>query len=415
MSNATSSLTGATGADVDRRINASAVKASVNIVDVVRKYVPDLKRVGREYVGLSPFKIEKTPSFTVDPGKRAFFCFGTQEGGDVFDFIRLMENLTFHQAVMHLARDGDVPMDPDTQQRRLDAARARSDQQKREDAEKKQQRIAKAHEIARAVRDGAGTLVEAYLRARGVDCDALARMYGAPVPDGLKFHPDLRYYYRDKTSHIEFSGPAMVGLVRHPVTGALTGVHRTYLQADGSGKTDQTPKPKLTLGEVWGSVGALYPRRSLDHNVVMGEGYETTLTVMGALASRGEVVRGVSAITLGNMVGAGVTQAGVKRGEGRRRESPVPNPERPGLELAAPRVGDRKPALIMLRDNDGKDARAMDAMLARGQTKFENLGWRVRVAVPPVGMDFNDLAHGAPCATGRITDAVDATEDEGAG
>jgi len=71
------------------------------IVDVVARYT-ELKRVGREWVGLSPFRTEKTPSFHVNEEKETFYDFGDGEGGDVIRFIELIEGLDFKGALAHL-------------------------------------------------------------------------------------------------------------------------------------------------------------------------------------------------------------------------------------------------------------------------------------------------------------------------
>ena len=69
-----------------------------------------LKRQGREYVGLSPFKQEKTPSFTVNDQKGFYHCFATGEHGDIFTFLQKVEGLSFPEAVERLAREAGVEM-----------------------------------------------------------------------------------------------------------------------------------------------------------------------------------------------------------------------------------------------------------------------------------------------------------------
>jgi DNA primase len=59
------------------------VRNDANIVDVIGESVR-LKKAGKDYVGLCPFHSEKTPSFTVSPGKQIFHCFGCGVGGNVF-------------------------------------------------------------------------------------------------------------------------------------------------------------------------------------------------------------------------------------------------------------------------------------------------------------------------------------------
>lgn len=71
----------------------SYLKERVSILDVVSEYV-SLKPAGSYWKGLSPFKDEKTPSFTVSPARGIYYCFSTAHGGDVIDFISKVENCT---------------------------------------------------------------------------------------------------------------------------------------------------------------------------------------------------------------------------------------------------------------------------------------------------------------------------------
>src|SRR3970040_357083 len=79
-----------------------------NIVEVIEGYVP-LKQTGKYYRALCPFHTEKTPSFTVNPERQIFYCFGCGEGGDVFRFLMRREGFTFPEAVRHLAGGAGVP------------------------------------------------------------------------------------------------------------------------------------------------------------------------------------------------------------------------------------------------------------------------------------------------------------------
>ncbi len=80
------------------------VLANIDIVDVVSRFV-QLKRVGRNFVGLSPFRPEKTPSFTVSPEKQIFKCFSTGIGGNVITFLMEMEKIDYRDAIQILAKD----------------------------------------------------------------------------------------------------------------------------------------------------------------------------------------------------------------------------------------------------------------------------------------------------------------------
>ena len=78
------------------------IKTRLKVSTVVSKYF-SLKKRGKEYVGLSPFKNEKTPSFTVNDEKEFYHCFATSEHGNIFDFVMKTQNLKFGEAVKHLA------------------------------------------------------------------------------------------------------------------------------------------------------------------------------------------------------------------------------------------------------------------------------------------------------------------------
>ena len=78
------------------------IKTRLKVSTVVSKVVT-LKKRGKEFVGLSPFKNEKTPSFTVNDEKEFYHCFATSEHGNIFDFVMKTQNLRFGEAVKYLA------------------------------------------------------------------------------------------------------------------------------------------------------------------------------------------------------------------------------------------------------------------------------------------------------------------------
>jgi DNA primase len=88
------------------------VRDRVDLAELVGRTV-SLKRAGRSYKGLCPFHDEKTPSFNVNPDRGSYYCFGCQEGGDVFSFLMKVENLTFAEAARSLARDCGIEI-PET-------------------------------------------------------------------------------------------------------------------------------------------------------------------------------------------------------------------------------------------------------------------------------------------------------------
>ena len=78
------------------------IKTRLKVSTVVSKSI-NLKKRGKEFVGLSPFKTEKTPSFTVNDEKGFYHCFSSSEHGNIFDFIMKTQNLRFGEAVKYLA------------------------------------------------------------------------------------------------------------------------------------------------------------------------------------------------------------------------------------------------------------------------------------------------------------------------
>ena len=78
------------------------LRAHTDIESILSPYV-NLRRRGKNLVGLCPFHNEKTPSFTVYPENGSFYCFGCGVGGDVITFVRRMENLDYMEAVKQLA------------------------------------------------------------------------------------------------------------------------------------------------------------------------------------------------------------------------------------------------------------------------------------------------------------------------
>ena len=86
------------------------VRQAADIVEVVSSYV-DLKQKGRNFFGLCPFHTEKTPSFSVNPEKQIFKCFGCGAGGGSINFIMEKENIEFVDAIKHLAHNFNIKLE----------------------------------------------------------------------------------------------------------------------------------------------------------------------------------------------------------------------------------------------------------------------------------------------------------------
>ncbi|MDR0953732.1 MAG: DNA primase [Elusimicrobiota bacterium] len=84
------------------------IRDSVDLLELIKEYVPAVKKAGRTYKACCPFHHEKTPSFSISPDKGLFYCFGCQTGGDVFGFLMKIENLSFNEAARKLAERAGI-------------------------------------------------------------------------------------------------------------------------------------------------------------------------------------------------------------------------------------------------------------------------------------------------------------------
>jgi DNA primase len=169
------------------------IRARLPVSQVVGRRVR-LKRHGREYTGLSPFKNEKTPSFTVNDEKGFYHCFATGEHGDIFTFLTKTEGLSFPEAVERLADEAGVSLPKPTPQ-----AEAR---------EVETVRLRKLMDAAcaffqAALRSAAGAQARAYLEGRGLTGDDIEAFR-------LGYAPNSRSALKEHLANKGFSQPDMV-------------------------------------------------------------------------------------------------------------------------------------------------------------------------------------------------------------
>lgn len=185
----------------------------------------------------------------------------------------------------------------------------------------------------------AGTVAEAYLHARGIDC---------ALPDKLRFHSHCWH------GPNESRWPAMVALVEG---GEGFAVHRTYLRPDGSGKAGLAGGDKLMLGATAGGAVRLSGGIS---RLVVAEGIESALSLLCGL------------LTEPATVWAALSTSGLRS---------LRLPEKPSR-------------LVIAGDGDQPGREAAHALATRAHT----LGWSVAMLEPGNGADFNDVLTGKAVA-----------------
>ena len=183
-----------------------SIRSQADIVDVVSDYVT-LRKAGRNYKGLCPFHDEKTPSFSVNQERQIFHCFGCGKGGNVFSFLMEHENVTFVEAVRHIARRLNITI-PDTYREREAGSEAESLAQVT--------RFAARFFHERLLNAGRDSIVRRYTERRGLSEETVKSF-------GLGYAPDS---WNDLLDAARKQGIDAALLVKAGL--AKTGEQRTY-------------------------------------------------------------------------------------------------------------------------------------------------------------------------------------------
>ena len=186
------------------------IRARLPLAEIVGRRVK-LTRRGREYVGLSPFQQEKTPSFTVVPDKGFFHCFSSGEHGDVITWVMKMEGLSFPEAVEKLAGEAGLQMP-----QRSPEERARSE--RRKGLQEALEAAASWFQERLFAREGAEALT--YLKRRGLSEETIRRYR-------LGYAPNERGALRRALNAAGFNDALLAegGLIKQPEDG---GAPRDY-------------------------------------------------------------------------------------------------------------------------------------------------------------------------------------------
>ncbi|MGE0227434.1 MAG: DNA primase [Dehalococcoidia bacterium] len=255
------------------------VKDQLDLVEVVRGYVPALKKNGRTWKSPCPFHSERTPSFIVDPDRGTWHCFGAcATGGDVIEFVRRIEHLDFREALQRCAERAGIELRPPS-------AREVREREAHE-------RLLRANEAAAvyfqaALHGPAGTAALTYAEKRGLDAATVQAWQIGYAPDewhGLVEHLRARGF---TDADLRDAGLAIDGdrglydrfrdrliFPTRDARGRLIGFGARALAADQDPKYLNTPQTPLfdKSGSLYGLDRAGEEARRADRMVVV-EGY----------------------------------------------------------------------------------------------------------------------------------------------
>ena len=164
------------------------IKDKISVSQVVEKTV-QLKKRGKEFVGLSPFTKERTPSFTVNDEKQFYHCFSTNKHGDIFTFLVEVGGLSFPEAVEKLADEAGVQL--------------RTFSPAEEEKFNKSKKLYEALEISKSffssqIFDNDNSLALRYLKNRGLSNDIINSYEIGYAPKGNKLE---KYLISNGVSH----------------------------------------------------------------------------------------------------------------------------------------------------------------------------------------------------------------------
>lgn len=165
--------------------SVAQIKERLSIVDVVSTYV-ELQQAGKNFKGKSPFTNERTPSFYVSPDRGMYYCFSSNQGGDIFTFIQKMEGVEFKDALKILADKAGIELKPEDPQKK-------SERDRLYDALEEATRFFEAYAVKNEE-------VLPYLADRAVTPETIAkwRIGYAPGPS--------KYGWRELKEHLEGKG-----------------------------------------------------------------------------------------------------------------------------------------------------------------------------------------------------------------
>ncbi len=146
-----------------KREEIDKIRESVSIIDIISRYV-NLNKTGKNYKGICPFHEDNDPSLSVDPEKNLWYCFGCGAGGDVFEFLTKIENLSFPEAARKLAKETGIKL-------------SEQNEKSKNNKEKLREIMAEAADYfhRNLLRNGVGQKARSYLAERGYEKEVIKK------------------------------------------------------------------------------------------------------------------------------------------------------------------------------------------------------------------------------------------------
>ena len=238
---------------------AYTLKQQADIVRIIGDYVKLKKAGAQNYSGLCPFHGEKTPSFSVHATRQFFHCFGCGVSGDIFNFIMKIENITFPEAVRHVAQKLGIPLPKASYSTPGEAKEARLRGQ-----------LLDVHERAVAffqecLRRPEGARAREYLAGRGLNDEMIAKFRIGYAPDsGFLLRDRLKNEFTEEvlresglfswkqddatTARLEVAPPLSVRSLDGQGGGVVVPELPARPKADGQGPTTNDQRPAANPG-----------------------------------------------------------------------------------------------------------------------------------------------------------------------
>ena len=377
------------------------IKARNPLDQVAGGYVK-LRRMGRRLVGPCPVCGGRATSqrFEVLEDGQSWVCAVCPDGGDVIHLVQKAEGCDFRTAIERLGGRSELDV---AQAKKLFEAREKKRLEREKTSadfrDRERKRLWQTWQRAKPIHL---TLAHAYLEARGLvlpaECPGLRYLAEAPY-----FHGEQLDERGLKSPVLLHKGPAMIAAFIRP-DGRFGGLHTTWITDSLTPTKIELHDPEtgelLNAKKMRGSKAGAHIAIALTKDprrLVVGEGIETVLAVWTAHLRAGRAIEHAAfwaAGDLGNMAGRAlktVPHPTLKRPNGRAISVPNDQPDPDDLGLSIP---DSVEELVLLGDGDSEPLLTRFAML-RAARRYARPGRVVRIAMAPLGQDFNDLLRAA--------------------